>query len=71
LRRSPDLGPRLGAQVRRRFARLYDESGWHDLTEGKRRSAWAKFLAAIRRDPTWGKPYRHLVATALPRRPRT
>jgi glycosyltransferase involved in cell wall biosynthesis len=65
LARRPDLRRTLGRRVRRRFARLQDENGWYDLSEGRLRPALVKFLRALRHDPTWGKPYRHLVATAL------
>jgi glycosyltransferase involved in cell wall biosynthesis len=57
--------PALRADARRRLARLQDESGWFDLAEGRRGSALRKFLRALRHDPTWEKPYRHLLATAL------
>ncbi|HEX5044646.1 MAG TPA: glycosyltransferase [Candidatus Polarisedimenticolaceae bacterium] len=57
--------PSLKAGARRRFARLHDESGWLDLAEGRRGPALRKFLRALRHDPTWEKPYRHLLATAL------
>jgi len=74
LARSPDLVLRLGARVRRRFARLHDESGWFDLVDGRDRAALRNFARAIRFDPLWEKPYRHLLATALAalgiRRPR-
>jgi GT2 family glycosyltransferase len=65
LRRSPGLAGRLGRQVARRFARLCDESGWHDLADGRLRPALGKFLRAARYDPVWEKPYRHLLATGL------
>jgi glycosyltransferase involved in cell wall biosynthesis len=57
--------PALAADARRRLARLHDESGWFDLAEGRRGPALRKFLRALRHDPTWEKPYRHLLATAL------
>lgn len=65
LRRSPALATRLGRQVARRFSRLHDESGWHDLADGLLRPALRKFLRAARYDPFWEKPYRHLLATGL------
>lgn len=65
LQRMPALRRSLGSQVRRRFARLYDEHGWWDLQEGKLRTALWKFLAAARRDPLWIKPYRHFLATGI------
>ena len=67
LGRRPDLRTTLRGQVRRRFAGLYDESGWRDLDEGRLRPAVGKFLRAARHDPLWTKPYRHLAAAALAR----
>jgi GT2 family glycosyltransferase len=65
LQRSPELSTRLGRRLRRRFARLYDESGWLDLADGSLGSALGKFLWAAGHDPWWGKPYRHVLATGL------
>ena len=65
LARRPDLSRSLGGRVRRRFARLYDESGWHDLQESRWRPALRKFIRAASHDPLWPKPYRHLLATGL------
>ncbi len=65
LERRPDLRRLLGYRVRRRFARLYDESGWRDLDEGSLRPALAKFLRALAHDPAWAKPYRHVLAAGL------
>lgn len=62
LARRPELAGALGSALRRRFARLYDESGWHDLQDGLVRPAVRKFTRALRYDPLWAKPYRHLLA---------
>jgi glycosyltransferase involved in cell wall biosynthesis len=66
LARRPDLRRSLGKRVvRRRFARLHNHAGRHDLRDGRLGPALGKFLDALRRDPLWRKPYRNLVAVGL------
>jgi glycosyltransferase involved in cell wall biosynthesis len=65
LDRSPEIQRLPPAKVSRRFARLYDESGWWDLREGLLARASGKFARAVRADPLWPRPYAHLLETAL------
>lgn len=65
LTRHPDLRRALGHRARRRLARLFDEAGYRELQEAAPARAAAQFLDALRADPAWSKPWRHLLATAL------
>jgi glycosyltransferase involved in cell wall biosynthesis len=65
LARHPELRRALGGRARRRLARLFDEAGYRELQEAAPARAAAQFLDALRTDPAWGKPWRHLLAAAL------
>ena len=64
LARHPELR-HPAARVRRRFARLHDQSGWEYLRDGAPGGAIPRFLGAVRHDPLWGRPYLHLIAAFL------
>ena len=65
LARHPELRRALGGRARRRLARLFDEAGYRDLQDAAPAQAAAQFLDALRADPWWGNPWRHLLAAAL------
>ena len=65
LARHPELRRALGSRARRRLARVFDEAGYRELQEAAPARAAAQFFDALRADPGWGNPWRHLLATAL------
>jgi GT2 family glycosyltransferase len=65
LARHPELRRGLGGRARRRLARLFDEAGYRDLQDASPARAAARFMDALRADPWWGSPWRHLLAAAL------
>jgi glycosyltransferase involved in cell wall biosynthesis len=65
LSRHPDLARSMRRQMRRRFADIHDVYGYRELQAGSLGAALRGFLRAAWYDPSWRKPYRHLVAPVL------